>query len=97
MLFRSKYVLTKLQRIERHFDQVTNAHVVLSVEKQRKRAEATLHLAGAKLFADAVGDDMYASIDALADKLDGQVRRHKEKLTDHHRADGGIKNLDSSL
>lgn len=85
------YVDTKLRRLERHFDHVTNAHVVLSVEKLSQKAEATLHVTGGRLFADAVDTDMYAAIDALADKLDRQIKRHKEKLTDHHRSDGGLK------
>jgi len=85
------YVTSKLQRIERHFDNVTNAHVVLSVEKVLKRAEATVNVAHGQLFADAFDEDMYAAIDALADKLDRQVRRHKDKLTDHHRQEGGLK------
>jgi putative sigma-54 modulation protein len=79
------YAMSKLQRLERHFDHVTQTHVVLSVEKQRQRAEATVHLAGTKLFADAVDASIYAAIDALADKLDGQIRKHKSKVTDHHR------------
>jgi putative sigma-54 modulation protein len=87
------YVSSKIQRVERHFDHVNNAHVVLVVEKNRHRAEATLHLAGASLFADATNDDMYAAIDLMLDKLDVQVRKHKEKLTDHHRSDGGRKNV----
>ncbi|HEB59122.1 MAG TPA: ribosome-associated translation inhibitor RaiA [Gammaproteobacteria bacterium] len=86
------YVQEKIERIQRHFDQVTNVHVVLSVEKVRHKAEATLHLTGGNLFADAESDDMYAAIDALSDKLDRQVRKHKEKLTDHHRGEGGLKN-----
>lgn len=86
-----EYVTKKLARVIRHFDHVTSARVILTVEKQSKKAEATLHVAGADIFANASHHDMYAAIDTLADRIDGQVRRHKEKLTDHHRAEGGIK------
>lgn len=85
------YVETKMDKLERHFDNVTNVHVILSVEKQRHKAEATIHVAGANIFADSENDDMYVAIDALIDKLDRQVRKHKEKVTDHHRAEGSIK------
>ncbi len=77
------YVESKLERVRRHFDHMTNVHVILGVEKQRQKAEATLHAAGANIFADAVDDDMYAAIDGLVDKLDRQIRRHKERLKDH--------------
>ncbi|MFP5344957.1 MAG: ribosome hibernation-promoting factor, HPF/YfiA family [Gammaproteobacteria bacterium] len=86
------YVAGKLERIERHFDHVTDIKVILSVEKQRQKAEATINVGGASLYADAVEADMYAAIDALSDKLDRQIRRHKERLTDHHRAQGALKN-----
>lgn len=85
------YARTKLKRLERHFDHVTSIHVVLSVEKERHRAEATVHVTGRELFADAVEEEMYAAIDGLADKLDRQIKRHKEKTTDHHRSSGGLK------
>jgi len=78
------YVDNKLERLERHFDQVTNVHVILSVEKLRQKAEATLHLNGSDVYADAVHEDMYAAIDGLIDKLDRQVKKHKEKNTNHH-------------
>ena len=84
------YVTSKVARLERHFDHATNIHVILSVEKLRHKAEATLHVSGGNLFADAVQDDMYAAIDSLIDKLDRQVKKHKEKLTDHHRSEGSI-------
>ena len=57
-------------------------HCTLTVEKLRQQAEATLRLAGATVHATAVQDDMYAAIDLLTDKLDEQVRRHKEKHRD---------------
>ncbi len=80
-----EYVTTKLKRIERHFDHLINAEVILSVEKLRHKAEATVHASGADLHAEAVVDlDMYAAIDALIDKLDQQTRKHKEKLRHHH-------------
>lgn len=79
------YVASKIRRIERHFDHLINADVILSVEKLRHKAEATVHASGADLHAEAVvEDDMYAAIDALVDKLDRQTRRHKEKLRNHH-------------
>jgi putative sigma-54 modulation protein len=81
------YVEKKLERITRHFDSVIDVHCVLTVEKLRQKAEATLHVSGNSLHADATGPDMYASIDALADKLDRRVRKHKEKRTDHHAAE----------
>ncbi|MFA7388127.1 MAG: ribosome-associated translation inhibitor RaiA [Thiohalobacteraceae bacterium] len=87
-----QYVNAKMERLERHFDNVTDIHVVLSVEKLRQKADANLLLSGTKLFADATDEDMYAAIDALVDKLDRQVKKHKEKTTDHHRSEGSIKN-----
>lgn len=85
------YVSSKLQRLERHFDQVTNVNFVLSVEKQRQKAEATINVTKNQLFAESTDEDMYAAIDSLVDKLDRQIRKHKEKITDHHRSDGGLK------
>jgi len=77
------YVEEKCARLERHFDHVTNVQCILSVEKLEQKAEASLHLAGHDIFAEAVDSDMYAAIDALADKLDRQVIKHKEKLKSH--------------
>ena len=79
------YVNEKLSRLERHFDKVGNINVILTVENVRHKAEASLHLSGHDIFAEATDADenMYAAIDALADKLDRQVKKHKEKLTNH--------------
>ncbi|NAW35190.1 ribosome hibernation-promoting factor, HPF/YfiA family [Halomonas alimentaria] len=73
------YVSEKLTRVERHYDNITNVQVTLSVEKERQSAACTLHAAGADLHAEAQENDMYAAIDALADKLDRQLVKHKEK------------------
>jgi putative sigma-54 modulation protein len=78
------YVEKKLDRIVRHSDQIIDVHCILTVEKQRHKAEAKVLLNGAMVYADAVEMDMYAAIDALADKLDRRVKKHKEKLADHH-------------
>lgn len=78
------YTAEKLSRLERRSDQITNVHVVLSVEKARHKADATIHVSGGELFAEADADDMYAAIDLLVDKLDRQILKHKEKLVDRH-------------
>jgi putative sigma-54 modulation protein len=82
------YVSEKLERLEKHFDHVNNVHVILSVEKQRQKSEATVNISGATLFADCTNEDMYASIDSMVDKLDRQIKKHKEKLKDHHQNEG---------
>jgi putative sigma-54 modulation protein len=78
------YVDTKLTKLQRHFDHLTDIRCVLTVEKLEHKAEATINLAGSTIHADAVEPDMYAAIDGLIDKLTRQVTKHKEKLTDHH-------------
>jgi putative sigma-54 modulation protein len=83
------YVESKFGRIVRHFDQLHDVGVILGVDKLTHKAEATIRAAAGKtIHAEAIAPDMYAAIDALSDKLDGQIRKHKEKLTDHHKVDG---------
>ena len=77
------YVDTKFSKLERHFDHSSNVHVILNVEKLSQKAEATMHLSGAEVFASSEDTDMYAAIDSMVDKLDRQVIRHKEKLKRH--------------
>jgi putative sigma-54 modulation protein len=77
------YVNEKIEKLDRHFDQALDIHVVLTVEKLRHKAEATLHVSGSNLHADSVQEDMYAAIDGLVDKLDRQGKKHKEKLKNH--------------
>ncbi|MBC9252150.1 ribosomal subunit interface protein [Pseudomonas alcaligenes] len=73
------YVGEKLSRLERHFDRITNVQVTMEVEKLKQKIEATLHIAGGEVVANAEHEDMYAAIDLLADKLDRQLIKHKEK------------------
>lgn len=83
-----EYVTTKLDRLERHFDQISIVQTTLSIEKQRQKAETTLHIKGGQLFADAEHDDMYAAIDLMVDKLDRQLLKHKEKTVDRLHGNG---------
>jgi putative sigma-54 modulation protein len=78
------YVEKRMERVRRHFDQVIDLQVTLTVEKLEQKAEATLHVSGNALHAVAVDERMYAAIDLLADKLDRAVLKHKEKVQDHH-------------
>ena len=73
------YVRAKIERVTRHFDHVIDAHVILSVDKLRQKAEVTLHVSGKDLHCSCEEDDLYAAIDLLADKLDRQVLRYKDK------------------
>ena len=77
------YVTNKLSKLERHYEQITSTSVILTVDKLAQKAEATVHVAGAELFANAEHEDMYAAIDALTDKLDRQLIKHKEKHRGH--------------
>ena len=78
-----EYVNAKLDRVIRHFDNVTSVNVIPSVEKLVQKSEVTLHVRGKDLFAESTDEDMYAAIDTMADKLDRQVIKHKQKVQDH--------------
>ena len=73
------YVQDKLGRVTRHFDHVIDAHVVLSVDKLRQKAEVTLHVRGKDIHCACEEQDLYAAIDLLVDKLDRQVLKYKGK------------------
>jgi putative sigma-54 modulation protein len=84
-----EYVLTKIDRVTRHFDQVVDITVLLSIEKLsekelRQKAEVTLRVKGKDIFAECCAEDLYAAIDQLMDKIDRQVVRYKDKVQDHH-------------
>jgi putative sigma-54 modulation protein len=78
------YTERKLARILRRFDRLIRVQCTLTVDKLRHRAESTVYVGGPAIHASAEAEDMYAAIDALADKLDRRVRKHKERLRDHH-------------
>lgn len=77
------YVEEKIGKLKRHFDNVTHVHVILSVEKLEQKAEATVQISGAKLFANDIQEDMYQAIDNMVDKLDRQIIKYKEKTSSH--------------
>ncbi|MEZ0232550.1 MAG: ribosome-associated translation inhibitor RaiA [Methylophilaceae bacterium] len=85
------YVQGKLTRISNHFDHVIDIKVTFSVEKLAQKVEATLHVPGNDLHAESSDDNMYSAIDTLADKLDRQVVKHKEKISNHHKINGALK------
>ncbi|MDD4912604.1 MAG: ribosome-associated translation inhibitor RaiA [Sideroxydans sp.] len=76
-----EHVIGKLDKVKRHFDNVIDINVILSVDKLVQKAEATVHLAGKSIFAETSDSNLYVAIDALVDSLDRQVLKHKEKRT----------------
>jgi putative sigma-54 modulation protein len=78
------YVSSKMSRIDRHFEQVIDVSIILSVEKLRQKIEANVHLSGKDIFVECEDSDMYAAIDLLVDKLDRQIIKHKEKVKNKH-------------
>jgi putative sigma-54 modulation protein len=75
-----EYALSKIDRINRHFDHVIDVNMIMTVDKLRQKVEAKVHLSGKEIFAESIDVDMYAAIDLLVDKLDRQIIKHKEKF-----------------
>ena len=86
------YVVSKMDRINRHFDHVIDVNMILSVDKLRQKIEANVHMSGKDIFAECIDQDMYAAIDLLVDKLDRQIIKHKEKFHGN-RHNGSLKHL----
>lgn len=82
-----EYVSAKVGRVTRHFDHLIDVNVIMSVDKLRQKVEATVHVRGKDIFCESINEDMYAAIDALADKLDRTIIKHKEKNLSHRHGD----------
>jgi putative sigma-54 modulation protein len=77
------YAREKVSRIKKYVGTPADVAVVLSLEKHRHQAEITLNTNGITVNAKDVTEDMYAAIDLAVDKLERQVKKHKEKIKDH--------------
>jgi putative sigma-54 modulation protein len=86
-----EYVQSKLERITHHFDHVIDINVIMSVEKLNQKVEATMHVRGRDIFCESIAEDMYAAIDALIDKLDRAILKHKGKGLDRRHKVAAIK------
>jgi len=80
------YLTDKLSRLlEKRNNHITSINVILNVEKLQQIAKATIHLPPkAEIHAHSESSDLYSAIDALIDKLNHQLTKHKEKLKEHH-------------
>ncbi|MYN12977.1 ribosome-associated translation inhibitor RaiA [Pusillimonas sp. TS35] len=78
-----EYVLNKMARVIRHFDNVIDTQVILSAEPLRHTADITMHLPGKDIHCQAVDENLYAAIDLVADKIDRQVIKYKSQLQNY--------------
>jgi len=78
-----RYAEEKIARLQKFVDQITSVHVVLSVEKHRQIAEVTLHVREHTIRGEESSADLYSAIDLVADKIERQILRYKEKVVDH--------------
>ena len=78
-----EYITTKLERVFRHFDHVTSATVIVSVDKLVQKAEVTVAVRGKDIHVESSDQDLYAAIDSMVDKIDRQVIKHKQKMQEH--------------
>lgn len=81
------FTSSKFHKLLRHTDKITSIHVTFTVEKLNQIAEATLHVPGDEIYASSKSEDMYSSIDKLIEKLNKQLTKYKEKMTERHKTD----------
>ena len=91
-----EYVSSKLARVTHHFDHVIDVNVILTVEKLKRRIEASVHVRGKDIFCENADADMYAAIDGLVDKLDRTIIKHKEKSLERRHDGAPLKHRDVS-
>lgn len=73
----------KLEKLDRHFDKVTQVHVIFESHNKDHTVKATVHLPGVDINAHATAEDMYKAADEMTHKLIRQVEAHKAKKIDH--------------
>lgn len=80
------YVQEKVERAQKYFDHIIAAQVILLIEKRDHKAEIIIQAKRHKFRAIAVASDLYSAVDLASDKIDAQLKKHKERLKDHHKS-----------
>lgn len=78
-----RYAEEKVARLQKFVDQITSAHVILSIEKHRQTAEVTLRVRELTIRGEESSSNLYSAIDVVADKIERQILRYKEKIVGH--------------
>ncbi len=81
----------KIGKLEKYFTEDTEAHVTLSVEKDRQKIEVTIPMKGNIIRSEQVSSDMYVSIDLVEEIIERQLKKYKNKLIDKKQASSFFK------
>ncbi len=74
------YAEGKVENLKKYFDHIVNARLIFTLEKYRHKVEITLHVNGKDFVGIEESDDMYVSVDRSVEKLERQLKKHKEKI-----------------
>lgn len=92
-----KYSEEKLDRVNKYIDRPIEANIVLSVEKHRNIADISLVADRTVINGKEETDNMYSSIDLAVDKIERQLRKHKERLKNRKTINSNLKNLSGTI
>jgi putative sigma-54 modulation protein len=79
------YAEERIRKLKRYFDQIIDVNVILTTEKHRHTAEIALHANGTNLVGTTETEDMRTSVDGAVSRLEAQLRKHKDRLSDRKR------------
>lgn len=79
------YVETSCLKLKKYFDHIITVHATLALENSRNICELSLHAAKFSLQSQAEEMDMYLCIDTALDKMEGQIKKLKDRITDHQK------------
>ncbi len=77
----------RFKKLDKYFTKDTEAIITLNVEKGRQKIEVTIPMKGSYLRAEEITSDMYASIEAVTNTLEAQLKKHRNKLIDRKQSD----------
>ncbi|MDE2141035.1 MAG: ribosome-associated translation inhibitor RaiA [Elusimicrobia bacterium] len=80
------YVSQKMGKAQKYFDHIVWGQAFLFVEKRAHKAEMIVHAPGQTFRALATAADLYSAIDLASDKIDAQLKKHKERVKTRHKA-----------
>lgn len=77
-----EFAENEIKRLEKYFDHIIDTHMTMSVEKSRQKAELSVKVYGTVLVSKARAFDMYMAIEQVVTKMEGQIKKYKDRLKD---------------